>query len=107
MSYLKTYLLQFILIIFSTFILSVPIVVLEIYYPHKIYAITDFLTAYFWVFTVFRLLLMGLIFASWHKFIQYVSVKYQWTEAKTQFWREQRFRVVMWFILIELFFNIL
>jgi hypothetical protein len=101
MNTFKRYFLKLLFITISMLILAAPLVWLQIYYPHRAYSVSGFVTGHFWEFTVFRLFLIAGFFMTWSRFIQYCAKRHQWESAKTQFWLAQRFRITVWLLIFE------
>ncbi len=83
-------------------ILSVPLVLVQIYYPQSARSVTGFVEGNFWMFTAVRLFLIAVIFLIWPVCIQRFAKNHEWIDAKTQFWIAQRFRITAWMMIIEI-----
>src|SRR5579872_1396711 len=102
MNTFKQYFLKLLFITVSMLILSVPLVLLQIYYPETAHSLSGFITGHFWVFTVLRLLLISGFFMVWPVFIRHYAKSHEWTAAKTQFWLSQRVRIMAWIMIVEI-----
>jgi hypothetical protein len=90
------------MIFISLIVFALPIVWLQIYYPHQSYSFNNFIKDNYWGFTVFRLLLIIMFFMVWPVCIRRFAKNYVWTDEKTQFWLTQRYRITAWLIIFEL-----
>jgi len=102
MNTFKQYFLKLLFITVSMLILSAPLVLLQIYYPHSTSSVSGFIIRHFWVFTVLRLLLIAGVFMIWPACIKRFAKSQEWTDAKTQFWLSQRFRITGWMMVVEI-----
>lgn len=102
MNTFKRYFLKLLFITVSMLILSAPLVLLQIYYPKAAHSVSGFVMGHFWVFTLLRLLLIAGVFVIWPVFVERFAKSHEWTDAKTQFWLSQRYRVTGWMVIIEI-----
>lgn len=102
MNTFKQYFVKLLFITVSILILSAPLVLLQVYYPETAHSVSGFITEYFWVFTVLRLMLIIGIIVIWPVCIRRFAKNYEWSAAKTQFWLGQQFRIMAWMIVVEL-----
>lgn len=53
--------------------------------------------------TLWRLALFGVVIGYWPRWIGWIAKKKQWSESEHQHWLEQRGRIAVWWLIIELF----
>lgn len=52
--------------------------------------------------TVWRLALFGLVIGYWPRWITWLAKTKQWDQERHQFWLDQRGRIALWWLAIEL-----
>jgi hypothetical protein len=84
-------------------IICVPLLVLCATYFTPILPKTNFIITQNQVyFTVFRWIVLIIFYLAWPWLVQKRSDQCAWTERKTEFWLQQKFRVMMWLIVFEI-----
>lgn len=96
------YFLQLLFIATGVLLLAAPFIWLHIHHPTISDAVDNIFSHYAPYFTIFRWLLMVLLYLLWPRFIQFVANQQSWDMEKLNFWFKQRLRIMIWLIIFEL-----
>lgn len=84
------------------FLLSAPLVWLSIQYPIAMKNVGNLITENALVLSVFRGILMVVLFFVFRPVVHKLGKKYAWPQEKISFWCAQRFKLILWLVIFEL-----
>lgn len=97
----KRYFYKLLTIFFGMLLVTLPFVLLQIYFPKQLHSIASIVSQYLLFFMLFRWTLIGSIFYFWPKIVHFKAKKEEWSDELTHFWLSQRFRMTGWLIIFE------
>ncbi len=98
----KHYFYRLSLLVTFMLILAAPIVLWQLYYPHQIASVNQFIQAKSWIFIGLRWGFVGVFVWQWPRFVHHFARKQQWEPEKLKFWLSKRLMIALWLIIIEI-----
>lgn len=94
--------LKLFIITLMMLLITLPFACVQLYFPHAYRVFSNILSQHRLLFTLFRWLLIVLLFLYWPSLVRLIAKNQYWHPDKVMFWLAQRFRVIGWLIVFEL-----
>jgi hypothetical protein len=84
-------------------LISVPLLTLGVVYGSATFSkVSLVITQNQWIFTFFRWMVLIVFFSAWPWLVRRRADLSAWTEGKTQYWLQQRAKIVFWLVIFEI-----